>query len=50
MGPELMDDLRDQAERFGAEIVSDDVTDVDLTGDIKVVTDARGHELPRAAR
>ena len=37
MGPELMDKLRAQAERFGAELVRDDVTAVDLTGDIKTV-------------
>lgn len=37
MGPELMDDLRKQAERFGAEIVTDDVTDMDLTADPKVI-------------
>jgi thioredoxin reductase (NADPH) len=37
MGPELMDSWRKQAERFGAELVSDDVTRVDLTGDIKKV-------------
>lgn len=37
MGPELMDNWRKQAERFGAELVSDDVTRVDLTGDIKKV-------------
>lgn len=38
MGPDLMDKLRAQAERFGAELITDDVTEVDLTGDIKVVT------------
>src|SRR6188472_4170273 len=37
MGPALMDEMRSQAERFGAELVSDDVVEVDLTGDIKVV-------------
>ncbi len=38
MGPELMDNLRKQAERFGAELVTDDVTSVDLTSDPKTVT------------
>ena len=42
MGPDLMDHLRRQAERFGAELVSDDVTAVDLTGAVKVVTDGAG--------
>jgi thioredoxin reductase (NADPH) len=37
MGPELMDNLRKQAERFGAELVTDDVTEMDLTSDPKVV-------------
>src|SRR3954463_16662344 len=44
MGPQLMDEMRAQAERFGAEIVTDDVTAVDLTGDIKKVTDGDGNE------
>ncbi len=44
MGPALMDEMRAQAERFGAELVTDDVTAVDLTGDIKVVTDGEGRE------
>ncbi|WP_327638871.1 thioredoxin-disulfide reductase [Kribbella sp. NBC_00482] len=44
MGPALMDEMRTQAERFGAELVADDVTEVDLTGDIKVVTDSAGTE------
>ena len=44
MGPDLMDHLRKQAERFGAELVTDDVTAVDLTGEIKVVTDGSGVE------
>ncbi len=37
MGPELMMLMRSQAERFGAEIVSDDVVSLDLTGDVKTV-------------
>jgi thioredoxin reductase (NADPH) len=38
LGPDLMDSLRKQAERFGAELVTDDVTEVDLRSDPKVVT------------
>ncbi|WP_067797450.1 thioredoxin-disulfide reductase [Actinomadura formosensis] len=37
MGPDLMDNMRKQAERFGAELITDDVTEVDLTADPKVV-------------
>ena len=37
MGPDLMDNLRKQAERFGAELIADDVTEVDLTADPKIV-------------
>ncbi|MBJ7531006.1 MAG: FAD-dependent oxidoreductase, partial [Nocardioides sp.] len=40
MGPALMDEMRAQAERFGAELVSDDIVEVDLTGDIKTVRTA----------
>jgi thioredoxin reductase (NADPH) len=42
LGPDLMDGIRRQAERFGAELVPDDVVEVDLTGDIKTVTDSAG--------
>ncbi|MQS09583.1 thioredoxin-disulfide reductase [Streptomyces alkaliphilus] len=43
MGPDLMDNMRAQAERFGAELVPDDVTAVDLSGEIKTVTDGAGN-------
>ncbi|MFJ8979015.1 thioredoxin-disulfide reductase [Streptomyces sp. NPDC102282] len=42
MGPELMDNMRAQAERFGAELLPDDVVSVDLSGDVKTVTDTAG--------
>src|SRR6187399_1479397 len=42
MGPELMENMRAQAERFGAELVTEDITELDLTGPIKTVTDAYG--------
>jgi thioredoxin reductase (NADPH) len=37
LGPDLMDSIRKQAERFGAELVPDDVTEVDLRANPKVV-------------
>ncbi|MGH3344595.1 MAG: thioredoxin-disulfide reductase [Carbonactinosporaceae bacterium] len=43
LGPDLMEDMRKQAERFGAEIIADDATEVDLTGDVKVVKDGSGN-------
>ena len=47
VGPELMDQIRTQAERFGAELVTDDVIGVDLTGETKIV---RTHSAAYAAR
>ncbi|MFC9810522.1 thioredoxin-disulfide reductase [Streptomyces virginiae] len=41
-GPVLMDNMRAQVERFGAEMIDDDIVSVDLTGDIKTVTDSEG--------
>ncbi|SFJ54131.1 thioredoxin-disulfide reductase [Amycolatopsis sacchari] len=37
-GPDLMDEMRKQAERFGAELRAEDVESVELTGDVKYVT------------
>jgi thioredoxin reductase (NADPH) len=42
MGPALMENMRAQADKFGAQFITDDVTAVDLTGPIKTVTDGSG--------
>jgi thioredoxin reductase (NADPH) len=44
MGPELMMQMKAQAERFGATLVADDVTSVELDGDIKSVVTGDGTE------
>ena len=43
MGPDLMEAMRAQAERFGAELIRDDVTEVSLDGPVKTVTDGAGN-------
>ena len=48
MGPALMDEMRAQAERFGAEMVADDVIEMDLTGETKTVRTAEGTFSARA--
>lgn len=42
MGPDLMENFEKQAERFGTEIQFEDVTELDLEGDIKTVTIGTG--------
>ena len=46
LGPDLMDAMRKQAERFGAQLIADDVTEVDLTADAQA-RHRRGRRLPR---
>jgi thioredoxin reductase (NADPH) len=47
-GPELMEGLQQQAEKFGAQVVFDDATEVQLTGHLKRVVTGAGqtHEAP----
>jgi thioredoxin reductase (NADPH) len=43
MGPALMENMRGQAVRFGTEIITDDVTSMDLSGEVKTVVDGAGN-------
>ncbi len=49
MGPDLMDNMRKQAKRFGAELVTDDIVEMDLSGDIKVLKDGSGNTIEAKA-
>ncbi len=49
MGPDLMDSMRKQAKRFGAEIVTDDIVEMNLTGDIKILKDGSGNTIQSKA-
>ena len=42
MGPELMAQFQEQAERFGAETIYDDVVELELSGDVKIVKTGGG--------
>ena len=44
MGPALMENMRAQAVKFGANLITDDVTTANLTGDVKTVVDGEGRE------
>ena len=45
MGPDLMDSMRKQSARFGSELVTDDIVEMDLSGDIKVLKDGSGNTI-----
>lgn len=49
MGPDLMANFQAQAERFGTEILFDDVTEVDLSGDVKIVKTGNGETFEAKA-
>ena len=45
MGPHLMDAMRKQAKRFGANLITDDIVEMDLSGPIKVLKDGSGNTI-----
>ena len=49
MGPDLMDNMRKQAKRFGAELITDDIVEMDLAGDIKTLKDGSGNTIQAKA-
>ena len=49
IGPELMESMRKQVERFDAKIITDDIVEMKLTGDIKELTDGSGNTVKAKA-
>jgi len=49
MGPDLMDDLRKQAIKFGAKLITDDIVEMSLAGEIKNLKDGSGNTLQSKA-
>ncbi len=49
MGPDLMDQMRKQALRFGTQLVTDDITEMQLNGDVKVLVDGSGNTIKARA-
>lgn len=45
MGPDLMDNMRNQAKRFGAQLITDDIVKMDLSGEIKTLIDGSGNTV-----
>jgi thioredoxin reductase (NADPH) len=49
MGPDLMDNMRKQSKRFGTELITDDVIEMDLGGEIKIIKDGSGNTVQARA-
>ncbi|MFA5918321.1 MAG: thioredoxin-disulfide reductase [Candidatus Nanopelagicaceae bacterium] len=45
MGPDLMESMRKQAERFGTKLITDDIVEMDLSSKIKVLKDGSGNTV-----
>jgi thioredoxin reductase (NADPH) len=45
MGPDLMDAMRKQTARFGAQLITDDIVEMDLKGPVKTLKDGSGNVL-----
>ena len=49
MGPDLMDQMRKQAQRFGAKLITDDIVEMKLDGEIKTLVDGSGNTIQSRA-
>jgi thioredoxin reductase (NADPH) len=49
MGPDLMDSMRKQAARFGSELITDDIVEMELSGEIKILKDGSGNVVKAKA-
>jgi thioredoxin reductase (NADPH) len=45
MGPDLMDSMRKQSARFGTQLITDDIVEMDLKGPVKTLKDGSGNVL-----
>ena len=45
LGPDLMDNMRKQAKRFGTQLITDDIVKMDLSGEIKTLVDGSGNTV-----
>lgn len=49
MGPDLMESMRKQAERFGTKLITDDIVEMDLSSKVKVLKDGSGNTVQARA-